>query len=271
MNEDKDFKDYIDTLPPEIKLAIYSVDYPKQLQEIVKNNKLMIDQAGKLESETTLVMAGIEPMEKYVNNLVEHVGLPKNQAFVVAHDVNELIFKGIRDSLKKINDEMVEEDKLVSESVNVPINNPTKEDVMAGIENPQDIKETSISVSALKSNSPEIDTHEMIDKGIEVKQNIAPAINMEAVIPTPPINIPVKNTPVSISINPAPVTLPPTPSAPVKQAEPLHLNIPPISNIVETKMTSTVVVPKETVVAGAPTKLPEKPKTNIDPYREAAM
>ena len=35
-DNDKDFKDYIETLPPEIKQAIYSIDYPQKLQEIVK-------------------------------------------------------------------------------------------------------------------------------------------------------------------------------------------------------------------------------------------
>jgi len=105
-NDNKDFKDYIKNLPLELRRAIFSIDYPQKLQEIVKNNKLMIDQAGKLEAETTLVIVGIEPMDKYVNNLISHAGLSNIQASIVAHDVNESIFKNIRDSLKKINDQI---------------------------------------------------------------------------------------------------------------------------------------------------------------------
>ena len=38
----KDFKDYIETLPPELKQAVYSIDYPQKLQQVVKNNKLIL-------------------------------------------------------------------------------------------------------------------------------------------------------------------------------------------------------------------------------------
>ncbi len=243
MQDDKDFKDYIETLPPELKQAIYSIDYPKKLQEIVKNNKLMIDQAGKLEAETTLVMAGIEPMDKYVGNLIKNVGLPSIQASVVAHDVNESIFKNIREALKKINDEILEEDKIIEK-----ISIPTKKDVLTKIENPENIKnnEESVSISSLKSNGANPETHEVIDRGIEIKINNLPEIAPEAMLP-------------SIS------------ALTSKPAEPLHQNVSPVQNIVESKLTSTVVVPKETVVVEEKTKLPEKPKPASDPYRESVI
>lgn len=246
---DKDFKDYIETLPPEIKQAIYSIDYPKKLQEIVKNNKLLIDQAGKLEAETTLVMAGVEPMDKYVKNLINNVGLSSIQASVIAHDVNETIFKSIRDSLKKINDQIVEEEKIIAEHEN----NSTQESVQAGIEQPENIKniEPSISMSSLKSNiplKPEIHP-EMAKEGIEIKVNNLPEIAPKAILP------------VISSLSPKPT-------------EPFHLNIPPVQgrDIVEAKLTSTVVVPKENItVVSEKTKLPEKPKTGGDPYRESVI
>ncbi|MFA5652009.1 MAG: hypothetical protein WC933_01475 [Candidatus Paceibacterota bacterium] len=226
-NEDKEFKDYMETLPPEIKQAIYSIDYPQKLQEIVKNNKLMIDQAGKLEAETTLVMAGIEPMDKYVKNLMGNVGLSSIQASVVAHDVNESIFKNIRESLKKINDQMIEEEKVLNEA--------NKEKPLTSSEQPTIQNQTA----------PELHL-EMQKEGIEIGRSNLPEIAPKAEVPM------VSST-----------TLKPT--------EPFHVNIPPVANIVETKLNNTVAVPKETITIEEKTKLPEKPQTGGDPYREAIM
>ncbi|MFH1454790.1 MAG: hypothetical protein ABIF22_00455 [bacterium] len=244
MQDDKDFKDYIETLPPEIKQAIYSIDYPQKLQEIVRNNKLMIDQAGKLEAETTLVMAGIEPLDQYVNNLIKNVGLSSIQASVVAHDVNESVFKGIRESLRKINDQILEEEKIINEK----INNPAKEDVIAGIENPEKIKGSeSISLSSLKSNNPYPNIHpEMAKEGIEIRVNNLPEIAPKIMLPT-------------IS------------SLTSKPVEPFHKNISPVNNIVEAKLTSTIVIPKKNIIVEEKTKLPEKSKPSSDPYREAVL
>ena len=57
MDNDLQLKEYVDKLPSELKQAIFSIDYQKQLQEIVRRNRLLIDQAGKLEVETTLVIS----------------------------------------------------------------------------------------------------------------------------------------------------------------------------------------------------------------------
>lgn len=242
-NDSKQFEDYIETLPPELKAAIYSIDYPQKLQEIVKNNKLMLDQAGKLEDETTLVMAGIEPMDKYLKNLMDHVGLTSIQASVVAHDVNESIFKGIREALRKINDQIIEEDKALTEKPE-----PTKEEIIAGIEKPEDIKNTepSVSMSAF-STTPKAEMHpEMAQEGIEIRVNRLPEV------------IPV-------------IKLPTVSSLQQKQSEPIHINVPPVKNIVETKLKETVIVPKAEVVVEEKTKLPEKQKLASDPYREMPM
>jgi len=240
MTDDKDFKAYIETLPPEIKAAIYSIDYPQKLQEIVRNNKLMIDQAGKLEAETTLVMAGIEPMDNYLKNLMSNVGLTSIQASVVAHDVNELIFKGIRDALKKINDQILKEEKLLSEKPEVP----TKEEVLAGIESPEEIKNTepSVSLSSMTSTKPEMHP-EMQKEGIEIRVSHLPEVAPETKLAV-------------------------VPGLSSKPAEPLHINIPPVQNIVGTKLTETVAVPKEQITIEDKTKLPEKQKPSTDPYRE---
>ncbi len=249
-DNDKDFKDYIETLPPELKQAIYSIDYPKKLQEVVKNNKLMIDQAGKLEAETTLVMAGIEPMNKYLGNLVVNVGLSSAQASLVAHDVNELIFKNIREALKQINDQILEEDKIIAETEKVQAfeKEPTKEEVLEGIEHPENIKENeqSISISSLKSNNVGIEMPKFTSNSIvEVRPDILPE-----------------------QINPAAIL--PVVSSVVPKPPYFHKNISPVSSVTD-KLNTPVVLPKETVVIKMDTKLPEKNKLSGDPYREAVI
>jgi len=257
MNDDqKNFKDYISSLPAELQQAISAVDYEQKILEIAKNNKLMIDQSGKLETETTLIVVGLEPLSKYIGNLIDHVGLSNEQAATVAHDVDELIFKGIRTELQKINDEMASEDanleKVIEETaaeVAAEEKTGTKENIISGIENPGAIKQTepSVSLSSLKSNSANPETTETMEKGIEIKINTLPEIPDHAMLPM--------------------VT-----DLSVKKEEPIHTNVSPVENIVETKLTDTVVVPKQTVVVEEKTKLPEKPKTSSgDPYREAIM
>jgi len=232
MDNDQQLKEYIDNLPNEIRQAIFSVDYQKQLQEIVKRNRLLIDQAGKLEVETTLVMAGIEPMNEYNDNLVKNVGLNRNLATIVAHDVDELIFKNIREALKKIADEEIQ----LETSNNTE---PSKEQILSEIENPSLIKENSISLSSLGSNSNinRGPLPERLGQNIEIKRESLPEVIPESSI--------LRKAEMSV----------------------LPKNISPVPNIIEAKSTQTIVSPKQQIIVEEKTKLPEKPRTN-DPYRE---
>jgi hypothetical protein len=229
-------------LPQELRDAITAIDYPEKLQTITKNNKLMIDQAGNLETETTLVLLGLEPLTDYVSNLVNNVGLSKDQALVVAHDVDELIFKNVRDTLRAINEAAIAAE---NEAIKTP-GTPSKEETLAGIENPAGIatKEQSVSFSTLDSNTTkEKKPDENLD-GIEIRKNMLPEIKPEAMLP-------------------------------IKPVMPYHENVSPIENIVETKMTEAVAVPKEMIVVEEKIKLPGKtllektePTSGGDPYRE---
>ena len=77
------------------------------------------------------------------------------------------------------------------------------------------------------------------------------------------------------------VQLPAISSLAPKPAEPVHQNISPVENIVKSKLTDTVAIPKETVIVEEKNKLPEKTqpvagqplaeKTSADPYREPVI
>ena len=213
--------DQLEKLPANVRSAILAADYHSKLQAITKDNKLMIDQAGKLEMETTLVMLGLEPLDDYTNNLMNNAGFTKNQAIAVAHDVNETIFKSIRDSLKKINDEAVVADATgnpATKGVWQPTNQPTATQPIPVAEKPE-----------------------------ETENDLLPEIAPVAGLPSNSILTP--------------------------KVKPYHENISPVKNIVETKMTEPVVVPKETVVVQEQSRLPEKnrPSDSTDPYREPVI
>jgi len=242
MNDDikKIIAEQLPKLPTDVRNSILSVDYSSQLQEVVKRNKLLIDQAGKLEVETTLTMLGLEPLSDYISNLERELQLPREKAVIVANDVDELVFKNIRESLKQMNEESLEPNNESSEELN-------REDVLEGIENPsaRSQKEESISVSSLLSNNPlQEEFSEKITTGIEIRKETTPEIPMED-------SLAIKN-PDSLMIE--------------KQTGPLHQNISPIDNIIEEKLTNTISVPREKIVVEEKTKIPQKSIQDI--YRE---
>jgi hypothetical protein len=229
-------------LPLEVQKAIADADLPARLQEIVRNNKLMIDQAGKLEIETTLVLFGLEPLESYVDNLVKNIGFSKTQALIVAHDVNESIFKNVREVLKKINEQAI-----AAENAKIAPNEPTKEEIISRIEEPLNIKtkEESISVSSLKSNANVAEAPaDLVSRGVEVRREILPEIGPESILPKVSFVAAANKT--------------------------ININASPVQNIVQSKMEEPVIVPKKIIIVEEKAKLPEKeaPKTTGDPYRE---
>ncbi|MFA6797180.1 MAG: hypothetical protein WCR40_00490 [Candidatus Paceibacterota bacterium] len=221
-------------IPEDLRKAITSVDYPKKLQTIFTKNKLLIDQASNLETETTLTLLGLEPLTDYIDNLARELSIDRNRAVEIASDVDELIFQNVRESLKKISEETPEDESDQEE--------PNRDEIMSGIEEPSTIKENSVSVSSLKSNSGEEDHVETFSKGVEVKKEISSEIPKTSILPPKPL-IKLEN-------------------------KPLHENTSPIENIVEIKTKEEVVIPKETVIVEEKTKLPEKEKPSGDPYRE---
>jgi len=244
MNDDLDLNlnQQFETLPKELQAAISAVDLPEKLQQIIKNNKVMIDKAEGVQMETLMVLLGLEPVDDYMGNLVKNVGLEKTVALNVAHDADELIFKQVRNNLKEISQ------KIIMEDVNMPdkAGSNEKENVLAGIENPSSIKtvEGSVSVSSMPSNKQGQAPYIPFNKGIEIRKEITPEIEPE--------NLPA----IKMGVD----------------KKPFDENISPIANIVDTKMTSETTIPKKEIVIEEKSKLPEVGKTgakSIDPYRES--
>jgi hypothetical protein len=260
---EQELKKQFEALPAELQQAISSVNLSEKLQEIVKNNKLMIDQASKLETETLIVLFGLEPLENFTNNLVENIGLSAIQASVITHDVNESIFKSVRESLKNIGDQMATTNKENSGAINTE-STPEKVAINKTI-NPE--TQNFSSQSAVSNIQKPISLN---FSGLQPQPNIPkPEIQAEAVKNGMELEIKPNDLP---EISPE-IPLPRTSTLTSKPVEPFHQNVPPVQNIVESKMTSDIIVPKKTINIEEKTKIPEKPKTSTsdDPYREPIM
>ena len=98
-------KDRYKVLPPDMQKVISGSDYYLKLTEICKKYNLHVDQSGALQTETILVMLGLESANSYSSNIQNALEISKESADRIAKDISDSIFVEVRDSLKKI-DEM---------------------------------------------------------------------------------------------------------------------------------------------------------------------
>lgn len=98
-----------ESLPDDVRNAITSAEVAQTLRKIVADNDLDFDQATSLEKEVGYVMLGLTHPNSFVRNLRDKLSIDHGAAKNIAEKINELIFKPIRISLRKIhniNDEV---------------------------------------------------------------------------------------------------------------------------------------------------------------------
>mgnify|MGYP001602142788 CR=1 FL=1 len=102
-----------DDLPEDLKDAIFSVDTTSLVNMVGKKHGLAIDKIGDLANETGMVMLGVTHPNEFIANLADRLEVDKEKARIIAQEINEQIFKPVRDSLRKIHNirEGGEEDK----------------------------------------------------------------------------------------------------------------------------------------------------------------
>ena len=91
-----------DTLPDDVQKAIASVAVTKQIQAIGQKHQLHVDTVGALLDETQRVMRGETHPKDYIRNLTKRLSIQDTKAKEIAVDINEQIFRPVRESLKKI-------------------------------------------------------------------------------------------------------------------------------------------------------------------------
>jgi hypothetical protein len=243
----KIIEDRFKLLPENIQMAIVSAEYKTKLQEITQRQRLLIDQAGKLEMETTLVMIGLEPLADFVENIQRELGVNVIRAREISMDVSEHIFKPIRESLQALNEEGIPsadgEDEVENKPeeirhTDIEDHHLSREQVLSEIEDPSLIKGGQVAKPTMA-----LETLAEIpyQQDIKVKKVEAPA-------PAPFIQ------PDSEALV--------TPVAPK-----------PEPSIMETQMAGMTISTKQVVEATPEVKLPpiekKRPSSGFDPYRES--
>ncbi len=95
-------KERYDTLPIDIRQAIDSVDTTNAVVDIGQKYDLMYDQISELVDEVGLVMVGLTPSARFVNNLARRMQVDMGEAMLIAQDINKGVFDKLRESLKNI-------------------------------------------------------------------------------------------------------------------------------------------------------------------------
>jgi hypothetical protein len=101
-------------LPADVQTAIRSSDQGPKLQTIGKKYNLHVDQIGKLEDETLLVMLGFADPGEFSEHLIKELSVAPQEAVAIATDVSNEIFMPIRASMQAW-----AEDRAERESANV--------------------------------------------------------------------------------------------------------------------------------------------------------
>ena len=242
-------------LPSDVREAIISVDYQTKLQEITKRQKLLIDQAGKLEMETTLVMIGLEPLSDYIDNLQRELGVPEERAKEIALDVSQNIFKSIRDSLRQMSEDVNYEEEFIGP-------NDIPDDEVIDSRADKILGQKEIPPRFTNSNEVNLNRDQLL-REIEDPSLIegGEIRNIDQIKETP-------QEPEEVSTSIA-IKIPhehEIETIPSKTVTDIH------KDILTTKMTSTTNISRQIVDVKPEIKLPEiekkKPTSGIDPYRE---
>ncbi|MCX6819925.1 MAG: hypothetical protein NT019_01390 [Candidatus Adlerbacteria bacterium] len=91
-------------LPQEVRDAVLSADMGTHIRAIGQKHGLHIDQVGKLEDETMLVMLGFFDPDTFNQQIAEQLAIPAADAAVIAGEISAEVFAPIREALKHFTD-----------------------------------------------------------------------------------------------------------------------------------------------------------------------
>jgi len=143
-------------LSEETRSAIDAVDWKVALQNIRDKQGYNLEQLQDLEDETELLLCGLTNPENFSKELENRMKIPKIEADTLINQLNESIFKKIRDELMKENDN----------KTNTITNDKKDTDILnkAGIE----IMPEEITAPKTEKENIKKDTSILNDAGIEI-------------------------------------------------------------------------------------------------------
>jgi|GEM_PF-3600257 len=90
-------EEQIKTLPSVTRRALHDFDWKNQILGIGRMYDLNLDQLDTLEQETTLVLVGLIPANKYVSEIKKRLEISTTAASQIVEEANKKIFIPIRD------------------------------------------------------------------------------------------------------------------------------------------------------------------------------
>jgi hypothetical protein len=100
----------MDSLPPEFKKALATIDWAKIVQEIGQKNNIHIDKIGDLQTETMLLLMGVTHPGDYQTEVEKALGLPEDAGVPIVNDINEKILLPLR---KKVMEATGEKEEII--------------------------------------------------------------------------------------------------------------------------------------------------------------
>ncbi|MBI5140338.1 MAG: hypothetical protein HZA94_02745 [Candidatus Vogelbacteria bacterium] len=125
----------VETLPGDVKDAIFSVNSAKIINEVGKKYGLHIDQIGIAAEETGNILLGISRPTEFVDNLQTRLRIERVRASEVAAEINEKIFSKIRESLRNLHGAEKAGREISDEEISRSYI-PKKEDLLEAIQKP---------------------------------------------------------------------------------------------------------------------------------------
>lgn len=96
------YKKIFEKLPKEIQDAVLSYETAEKIWQIAQNHKLQIDQSGNLQDIVLDVMMGITATKNFIKTLADELKISTVDAGAIARDIDEQIFKPIKEIMIKI-------------------------------------------------------------------------------------------------------------------------------------------------------------------------
>ena len=98
----KQLDEKYEELPNDIQEALYADNVVKELKEIEKKYALNREQTISLSAEIGEIMFGTSSPQHFISNIQKEMGISEDSAKTIAAEVNEKIFRPVKESLKTI-------------------------------------------------------------------------------------------------------------------------------------------------------------------------
>lgn len=148
-------------MPKETLEAIDAVNWKATILALHTEKGYSFTELEDLEIETELLLCGLLEPEQYPKELEKRMNIPKAQVDVLVNEMNEKIFKKIREELvKNIERKKISENKEVAQKINTSISDEngieSREELLKHIENPDLLNQKELSAGKTEEQKGEL-------------------------------------------------------------------------------------------------------------------